>query len=212
MSRYARIFHPCWRVVEQEKTLSQSLSGIGLGESSLKLEPLRWFDVASEHGQPLHRASESAISFQGDEQEGLGEIPRPFDGIVTPDIVDAVFEIAASVTGRQERCICSFWEGWGSLEELGELGTRIEGMSQQGHFLLSAQIDSLWEYWRSGVREDGTYKYLAPQAVWPKDLSWFFAAPFYLSSSFLSGSDEVVSRLLTDTRVESREVFPGDSF
>lgn len=210
--RYLRIFHPAWEWSSIERSSHDSLSVDDFKERD-RATPLSWETVAQRTGKKFHRESRwSDISpaQKANTRCGEGGITAPYEGEISVDILDGIFQVLLTGTHENEKCVCAFWEGFGTLDDTQTL--RIEGFGQQGHYVMASTLGSVHDQWRNELELAGESAGLTPQAVWPVSKSWLLSVPFELDSSFFGGSSEMATKLCSLSSLEVAEVESDDRF
>ena len=209
--KYLRICHPGWRWQPVTRTAEQAAS-VDDYEEMKRATPDRWCDVAREQGKPVHREMQwgQVAPPPADTRKGEGGLTPPLEGETTPDILDGVFNVLIRHSGKDQACVCAFWEGFGKFDQTDAM--RIDGMGQGTHCLMSAQLEAIWTHWRGVLAESIDHSGYTPQAIWPTSEEWFFAVPFELHSSFFGGPNDMASEIGRSTLLETYEVFAGDTF
>ena len=209
---YVCIRHHGWRWPKGSQ--SREFSALTLEEQAERMVPARWSEVAEEFGHDAHEAmSWGSIAPPVDYKNPKpGEVAPPLEGEGPLVVFDSVFEVLLSHIGSDQECICAIWEGFGNreLDAIVRAGaTRIEGMAQQGHYLMSASLSTIREQWRSVLVNERESCGLVPQAVWPTTKEWFFAVPFEMHASFLGGTAAMTSELQAYEQIDAYPVRGG---
>lgn len=130
---------------------------------------------------------------------------RPSEGAPTISILNEIENVISSATDERQTCVCSFWDGF-SLTDEQKLHTRAytHNMSQQRHWLAQSECKSIFDRWRSLLDPPAFADPIGlPNAVWPVDKKWFYAAPFFWHSSFFGGTKDMAQRLLESKEIEA---------
>ena len=147
---YVRIFHPAWR------------DG----------RPLRWSEIAAEHGRVAHAGMQLAaltghIRFENafdteffDRHPELGNLPT--------DLTETVSRILASHTSTPEDCRFAVWEGLGALRGDVRTAPTFELPQRKYHLLVgpatgASEPVEVAPWWRTA------------NLWWPHDRAWFVA-------------------------------------
>lgn len=210
--QYICIRHPGWRwpnASQREEFLTADPEA-----QFQRMTPARWSEVAREFGHdPAKSMSWSSFAPDFDYANPKpGDLAPPLEGELPLVVLDTVFDALLSHSGADQECVCAIWEGFGNHEvrAIAEAGAaRIEGMAQQGHYLMRASLSTVLEQWRSVLINKPESCGLTPQAVWPATAAWFFAVPFEMHASFLGGTTGITSKLLCNPLIDAYTV-PGD--
>lgn len=214
---YARILHPGRRHVVVERSLQQTLdkSYFQDAKGADTYEAVSWAEIAQLLGQPLR----ATMNWPDEESCRANGIPqnlyRPREGIVTDSILDLVLEVANSSEELQNECNIAIWQGFGTDEvcKLRKQGaTLINGMAQQGHYILRGNLVEIVESWKRLIASAQSCGYgLTPQAIWPLSREWFYAVPFEMESSFFGGSLEAVNKLVKAPELEAFDLVASEA-
>ena len=209
--KYVRLCQPGWFSPGFD-LVNKGGSRVDFYTAKKVLKPIRWCDIAQENGKVVHSLMQwySIASPDADIRSGVAGTHAPFEGVITREMVETLFDVLVSHSGENQECICAFWEGFGNLHNP-RLSTRVEGIGQQGHFLFHAPLAAIRDQWLLVLDHSKEPYGLTPQAVWPLTHDWYFAVPFELRSAFLGGSTTVTTKIQNEQRLESYEVFPGDN-
>ncbi len=204
--RYLHFPHHGFRWVEDRN--HPAYSSVSEEYRHWKPIPVAWSEAAAERGlDPAEDAvwgNHFHIGTSTRPEEG--RIYPPMEGELPLYILDQVFAELSAHSGSDQECICAIWEGFGNreIDWLRESGAAlITGMAQQGHYLMRASLDTVWEQWRSVLIEFEESGGRVPQAVWPITREWFFAVPFEMHASFLGGPSALVDRLLKRAHLDA---------
>ncbi|MBU2972526.1 hypothetical protein KO527_24635 [Pseudoalteromonas sp. C2R02] len=187
-------------------------------EKARQMLPIRWSTAVKDRFPRFNGKSnwfEVGPNIDYD-NPSVGDIADPLEGVPPVEAINAVEKAISTVTGPEQDCIFTFWEGFcDTTPELLHLSRRkIIGMSQPpGHLLLQAPRAILFDYWRT-VLENPCYSYpdSTPQAVWSTERQWFYALPFHTYSSIFGGSKEMAKIIFESKGVESYELPEGHAF
>jgi len=94
--------------------------------------------------------------------------------------------------------------GYGSAPVEGNLTTLDVGT--QKHVVLQATLREI----RTVMRVEHNEEVQGPNLVWPADTSWCLSLPFNRPSSYIGGSEHLVSEILECDALETFEAYPGD--
>lgn len=209
---YVRLLHPGWEWQAVGRSEVERLS-VDDYEDRKRSTPVRWREVAHHRSRAIHRemqwwdiAPDSMI----DTRSGRGGLSPPYDGEITLDMAECLFDILVRHSGENEECICAFWEGFGILRNVPD-SIRVRGIGQQEHVLFHASLGAVRDQWRLVLKYARESSGLTPQAVWPVTRDWYFAVPFEMQSSYLGGSAELIGEIRSEERLETLEALPGDN-
>ncbi len=170
--------------------------------------PVRWREVAGENGRAVHRLMKWYSIDPA--RNGPSRFVPPEEGQITTEMVEILFDIFVRHSGEDQECICAVWDGFGNVDHLQDITTRVEGIGQQGHYLLSASLTAVRDQWLL-VQRHAQFPYgLTPNAVWPVTKDWYYAVPFEMRSSYFGGSAVMADEIRDAPGLETYEVFPGD--
>jgi len=212
--QYIQICPPAWRMPTDRRDYGYSPSDRD-PRYPCNLTPVRWSTVAAARGHSIgprtcfhdltpHTELDSAQP---------GDYFAPLEETPTGAMIDAVGKAVLSFSGAGQECLVAVWSGFGS-HEIDLLRDRnaamITGMGQQEHFLLSADLATVIDTWRSLLPDEpvsaSSVASRSPQAIWPTTREWFYAVPFDWHSSFFAGPESLATALLSDDRIESYPV------
>lgn len=214
--RYVCIRHHGWRWPKECRT--KEFLALSPEEQALRMVPARWSEVAEEFGHdPCEAMNWRSIAppfdYDYKNPKQPGEVAPPLEGEVPLAVFDRVFDVLLSYSGRDQECICAIWEGFNNPELHAIVrggAARIEGMGQQGHYLMSAPLGTIREQWRSVLINERESCGLVPQAVWPTTEEWLFAVPFEMHASFLGGTAAITSKLQGYEQIDVYPVHGGE--
>ncbi len=209
---YLRLFQPGWKWQEVVRTEEERLK-VDDYEDRRRSTPVRWRDVARQADKTIHREMQwwaIAPHSMIDTRSGQGGLSPPYDGEITLDMADSLFDILVRYSGEDEECVCAFWEGFGILGDVPER-IRVQGIGQQHHVLFHASLGAVRDQWCLVMKHAREPAGLTPQAVWPASRDWYLAVPFDLKSSYFGGSVELAEEIQSEDRLETIEALPGDS-
>ena len=168
--------------------------------------------MAEQNGKIGHRLMHwrSIAPTSIDVRSGSSGFSAPYEGELTIEIVETLFDIFIRHHGEDQECVCAFWEGYGIFDRV-PARIRIEGLGQQGHFLFHASLAAIRDQWRLVLQHAREPSGLTPQAVWPTSRDWYYAVPFEMHSSFFGGPAHLAAEIQSETRLESFEALPGDN-
>jgi len=186
---YARLLHPAWK--------GQDL-------------PVRWDAVASWSGRTIHALAQwERIS----RPSGPAAPGRPFDreprtGGLPPAQLGILCDRLARFTSTPQRCFAGVWEGYGWIEAAEPPLTRALRLDQREYLIVEGPLDVARRIgWRF---PGGELAREPPTLLWPSDRAWFVAGDTDLDSTYVGGSADLISMLLTDPGLEAWPVEPGD--
>ena len=189
-----------------------------------ELHPVRWAQMAEWSG--LQLAPESGlegVALPLDERTG----PRPWDwgpreGSLEEDDLLALIDVLGRHTATSERCFFCIWDGDGwdrkvvlssgrpgaAHESLADPipkdvrnGSRVR-LPNRDYFLYEGGLDDATAWMDSEGQ--------SPNLWWPEDRSWCVATEIDLPWSYVGGSHQLATDLLSDRRLEGLPAQPDD--
>ncbi|MEE4190092.1 MAG: hypothetical protein V2I66_00855 [Halieaceae bacterium] len=211
-AKYVRLCQPAWRWPEIDPQDAQAFANIASGQYGWEhATQVRWSQVASETGNTAHRLMQWYAIAPPPWEPGEGGISAPIEYEITPQMVTALFDILIDFFGKQQECLCAFWEGYADQEELlAAKNTRVSGLGQQSYFLFHAPLASVQAQWLAVLADRWETSGLAPNAVWPTSEEWYYSVPIGPHTSYLGGPAELVDAIRSCTELETYEAFPLD--
>lgn len=213
LEKYVRICPPGWHWKGFEAG-PEALRAFNDVNSRKELaSPLSWQDATRATGRTPHKLmSWYAIAPESiDPRSGREGVTPPDDGQINLSILETLFGVFMRRSDLEQDCLCAFWEGFGGrTDRLEGLTAKVEGIGQQGHFLLSATLGSVKDQWELVLRHVWDPCGLTPNAVWPATVDWYYAVPFEMTSSYFGGPAGMADEILVADGLEAFEVSPGD--
>ena len=210
--KYVRLCQPAWLWPQIDPLDTQAFRDIASGHYGLEnATPVRWRDVASETGKTSHRLMQWYSIAPPPWEPGEAGITAPIEYEITPEMVAALFDILIAHSGEQQECLCAFWDGYATHDDLHRAGnTRVQGLGQQSYFLFHASLKTVKEQWASVLEGTWETSGLAPNAVWPTSEVWYYSVPIGPRTSYLGGSAELVDEIHSCAELETFEALPSD--
>ena len=181
-------------------------------EDQKRSTPIRWCDTADENNKTIHSLMQwhSIAPPPIDSRSGAGGTTAPYDGEITLEMMEIVFDILIRHSGEEQECICAIWGGFGNLDHLRGV-TRIEGIGQQEHILFNASLGAVRDQWSIVLKHYLEPSGLTPQVIWPTSRDWYYTVPFEMHSSYFGGPDDMAAKIRDASALETYDVFPGDN-
>ena len=210
-ARYVRLYQPGWYWQAVSRTKQESW-GVDDVENRKRSTPVRWRDIAEQNGKTVHRLMQwwSIAPPSIDVRSGNSGFSAPYDGELTLEMVETLFDILIRHSGEEQECICAFWEGFGIFDRF-PASIRVEGIGQQGHILFNASLAAVRDQWCLVLQHAREPSGLTPQAVWPISCDWYYAVPFEMYSSYFGGAARIVAEILSEPSLETDKALPGDN-
>ena len=182
--RYARIFHPGWRLEGRERVRA------------------RWADVATPTGCRAH----ALMQWQSIAASANDILDPPDEGTLPPEVARPLREILSLHTGP-EPCWLAIWRGFGGDYSEHVPETRfIETAWREWDLFRAplAQMDmSFYPFVYYGVHQTANM-------VWPDDRSWCLATEIDLDTSYIGGCAALIRDLLESEHLEVWPSTPED--
>ncbi|MEV7414747.1 hypothetical protein [Streptomyces sp. NPDC089919] len=183
---YARVLHP----------------------AHLDERPVRWEAVGAAYGRRPGGAVRwhELIGVTRDESYGDVSLPgvwdeEPGEGPTPPDVARALVPVLARHTGTPERCWYALWEGYGRWEWYAV--PRFE-TPHRGRVLMAGPLADA-----DSPTSLDPYAEL-PDLWWPEDRAWCLGGDVDLRSTYVAGSEALITDLLADPSLEAHRVSPTD--
>ena len=195
--RYARILHPA--------------NEYWVGEGQRADRSVRWSEIAEWSGQRL----DSASSIDNLQRRPDGATWRdahpfrnmPFEGQLRPPELDRFLDLLAEATSTPDRLWLLTWSGWGDLPRRHTRGAMVvsEDLTKSGrsYILFTGAI-------RPGIGDRHRLPAF-PSFWWPDDGAWFVSTDIDSVSTYVGGSDALVTALLADDVLEAFEATLTDA-
>lgn len=215
---YARILHP-----------ASSASG----------EPVRWSAIADWSGRSIHPTVQFDAITRPRPGAGRGDRPwaePPREGWLSPEILEALSGVLAEHTKSAEECRFCLWEGYRLFDEppssavagfTPSTGTEtalsarfppafvrevldapLVRVPQREYHLFEGPLTAAADM---GYLLGGRFIPQSPNVFWPDDHAWCVASEIDLDSTYVGGSEALVSRLVDDRTLEVVRAKPDDS-
>lgn len=208
--RYARIFQPGWAIV----FTAEAWKDFPSGHEERHATPVSWSAAAAASHRVPHRQMQwGAISRLIWTSRGLADcepvlggrtVWPPNEGTLPRDMVDSLFSILARHTPAGSACGYAYWTGFGGKPLEGVLGKLDVG--SYDYAVLQAPLAEI----HALMRVDHNSEVHGPNLLWPLDASWCLSLPFHRDSTYLGGSEALLSDVLACDCLETFEAFPGD--
>jgi hypothetical protein len=185
--RYARILHPA------------NESWVGEGQRADR--QVRWSEIAEWSGKRLRPTSAIGDLLQRADGTSWRE-ERPFRGMpaeaeLLPPQLDRFLDLLMEETSTPDRLWLLTWAGWGDLPRRLTRQALVlsESLAKSGrsYILFTGAI-------RPGTGEPHRLRF--PSFWWPEDRAWFVSTDIDSVSTYVGGSDALVTRLLGDDILE----------
>lgn len=157
-----------------------------------------WATVARASGTVAHsRMQWSAISSAPPGRQVWDEGPSPVSAL-DDTFIETVADTLSNFTSTPSRCYFAFWEGNTSLDSI---RTEVSPVSigDYRYYVVAGPLS------RATTRFHG----LRPHMWWPEDRTWFVAAHFDFTSTFIGGPRTCADRLITSPSLEAWETSPA---
>ena len=183
---YARIFHPAY-----------------LGEREEK--PTRWSKVASWTGRTVHpqmqfhriaALSEDHRDFYRNPPWGL----LPLRGSVPREECRTLANLLSEFTSTPGHCYFCLWEGYGNIDtRLSCRGARVRAPGRD-YLLFRGALDAVMSFLEDRT---GPFWGNSPNFWWPEDRAWCLSTDIDLLDTYLGGSRECISAVLSTPKLEA---------
>ena len=215
LENYVRICQPGWLWEGVARTPEETMA-VDDFEDRKRATPVRWCDVAKENdrqmdGQTAWRSIvPSPMKMSGyDTRRGYGGIAAPYEGEITLEMMEILFDILMRHSGGKQECICAFWEGFGTFDHVRGV-RRLEGIGQGVHLLFKASLAAVRDQWALVLKHVSERSGLTPQAMWPTTRDWYYTIPFEMHSSYFGADPELAAEIRNAPGLETYDVFAGD--
>lgn len=208
--RYARIFQPGWEIVFTPNAWRDFSSGHERNHAT----PVSWSEMAAEWHRVPHRQMQwGSVCRMVETSRGLADcepveggrtVWHPNEGALTGAMNDALFSILLDHSPEDEVCGYAVWVGYGHMPVESNMATVDVGT--QKHVVLQATLREI----RTALSLEHKEEVQGPNLIWPADRSWCLSLPFNRPSSYLGGSDHLVSEILECNALETFEAHQGD--
>ncbi|MEV6250455.1 hypothetical protein AB0M38_30300 [Streptomyces sp. NPDC051742] len=184
---YARVLHPAARAER----------------------PVRWGTVAAAYGRSVgaltdwHEVIGVDRFYQNDEEYGLTGVwdEHPAEGPTPGEVARELIPVPARHTDTPERCWFGLWHGYGRREWP---GIPTFPTPERDEILLSgAPADAM------SPPEAEPFDEL-PDLWWPQDRAWCVGGDVDLVSTYVCGSEDLITELLATPGLEVHRVSSGD--
>ncbi len=177
---YARILHPAHR------------SPTDGGEGAR----VRWSTVAAWTGRVVH----PQMRFERIANLAEHEFPTwgspPVQGILPREECERVAGLLRSFTSTPARCWFGIWDGYGFLDPKRYSGILRVSAQHRDYLLYGGPIEAVTGFaWGPSQQ--------SPNLWWPEDQSWCVATDIDLADTYIGGSEECISRILSDGEIEA---------
>lgn len=213
---YLRVPHPAWTELnlEEEEVFSDNAK-INCSQWE-KLYPVSWRTIAKLNSRKIygHMLWHEIYIYPAVAAEA-NSIEEPKEGELPRCIVEKIFNDLIRFNGKDTEIYCGFWRGAAcgyAKKATAQFKRRID---DQVYNLLKTKIFRLRDSFFSAhkhslesnlVGTDGTI----PNIFWPFTNEWCVVSDFNLTSTYIGGPKNLVSRIASAADIESYEVFAGD--
>lgn len=184
--RYARIFHPGWRVEEQRRI------------------PVRWGDMAACTGRHAHPLMHWDTISPPNTMDNAG-VERPDEGTMPRDVALPLRDILLRHT-RGDPCWLGVWSGYGR-------GYRAHVPQPVASFDSGGGRE--WDLFRASLREAflpviGPPFEQTANLIWDAERSWWLTTDIEFDSSYIGGDEPLIEALLGSDKLETWPVAAED--
>jgi hypothetical protein len=186
---YARILHPAWRA----------------GDT-----PVRWDAVAAWSGRTVHSLAEfvQVASPIGQVTDRVPFDQQPMDGALPRATLRALRHVLLGSTTTPNEWFVGIWEGYGWFDPEDVRAPRLR-LPQRTHLVFNGDADLLDHV--GWVAFDGHVQHESPSVIWPADRAWFVATDVDQESTYVGGSEALVSALVAAPGLEAWRASAIDS-
>ncbi|THA77137.1 hypothetical protein E6R60_11360 [Streptomyces sp. A0642] len=180
-----------------------------LHPAALDERPVRWDTVATAYGRRVealtgwHEVIGVERFYQNREDYGLPGVwdEHPAEGPTPGRVARALIPVLARHTRTAERCLFGLWEGYGRWEWEGVPTFPTPGRDE---ILLSGPLaDAVSPELLDEFAE-------LPDLWWPQDRAWCVGGDVDLVSTYVGGSEELITGLLAAPGLEAHRVAATD--
>ena len=177
---YARVFHPAYR-----STGGRSRPWAGV------IVPVRWSTVAEWSRRIVHPLMqfERIANIGENESPSWGEPPQV--GTLPREVRLSLVPILQRFTSTPQRCWFCLWDGFGEINQLHYEGVPRVEVPGRTYLLCRGPLEAVTSFGQS------------PNIWWPEDRSWCVATEIDLDSTYVGGTEECLTRILTDPVLET---------
>lgn len=203
---YLRLPNPFWKIAAAH-TENAVLHG-GDRREGTWAKPVRCSEVAEANGRRMTRDTAwSDICGPHDAHQAVGPDQAwtwaPNECDLDPVTARRLFQLLASDTGANDRCLCGQWEGGCSGWDTDVLLV-TRGWN---YFVWRARFGDVARYLQQA---DSFERHLhVPHVVWPADRRWFLATLYSGHSNYVAGSAALIDKVL-ESELEAYEVGLAD--
>ena len=198
---YARVLHPAWRYA--------------LENCHVVKMPVAWNEVASRRGRVANRLMQwpqvsglpkmdEHVSYQL-ARGGCVILDWPDEGTIPLTVGKALKEVLLCNAEDTDSCWFGLWVGYGPGQELGLGEPKAIGNRHRQWYLFRGCLGNI-EYSFSG-----TDRHQSANLVWAQDRSWCLGVDINLHSTYIGGSESLVSNVLKNSELEAYTAHPGDN-
>ena len=186
--RYARILHPAWTTDD---------------------EPIRWDAVAAWSNRTIHALAqwEYICLPLGDPPTAAPFATAPREGSLPPHQLAALCALLAAHTVTPEQCFVGLWEGYGGIKQTPWDRAPVLVLDQRTFVVRRGSIELAQAVgrptWNSPSPE-------GPTIFWPADRAWFVASDPDLDSTYVGGSQPLITALRAGADLEAWPAGPAD--
>ena len=183
---YARVFHPPFKHTADGKV------------------EVRWAEIAAANGRSVE---EELMLFDSDPTQLGASGERLWDeqshsGSLSLKIAERLVSALSDHTKRPEKCWFALWEGWGDIDGRWPAAPRVH-VPQREMLLFEGPIADVLETFSSV-----DWSYQSANLWWPDDRAWCVATEVDAEWTYVGGSRECISQLLSDPMLEAYPVTP----
>lgn len=185
---YARVFHPAH----------------GNGNT-----PVRWRDIAKANGRRVHAEMQFgniAGTWWAPSPHPDLWVGPPYPGNLPLTLAHALVEILRPHTVTPERCWFAMWEGWGDIAA--PAGAEWLRTPQRDWFILEGVLERALR----PIEPDLGDRYQSPSMWWPDDHAWFVSTEVDFAWTYVGGSREAITAVLSHPALEAHTATVHDRF
>jgi hypothetical protein len=126
-------------------------------------------------------------------------------GTLDRDVSSALSDVLSRYTASPDRCFFAVWTGYSDIRNELTRAPVVVLPPEREMFLLEGPIEAAVE----AVDEQGSRRSVR---WWPADHTWCVGNDLYADSVYVAGSQECISALVTDPRLETQVVHHSDVY
>jgi len=198
---YARVLHPAWRYA--------------LEDCHVTKVPVAWADVASRRGRVAHGLMQwpqvSGLPIMDEHVNyqlacgGCVILDWPDEGTIPPKVGEALKEILLCHTEDVDSCWFGLWVGYGPGHKYGLGKPKVIGNKHRQWYLFRGSLENI------GYSFSGGGRHQSANLVWAQDRSWCLGVDIDLHSTYIGGSESLVSDMLKSSELEAYMAHPEDN-